>query len=1381
MSTIGTNKFISGFNQGLDRDTAISRYGNETYFDATDMRLISRGTLSNGALVNVKGNQSRYSISKPNEEVIASCQIKDDIILFSRYGISNDMSYTSLSNNTTLQISFGVFGVNQYNIRIVDVLPGSPDPQYDGYILTSYSPTDIAIYLNTISGLSDSILFVPNYRQSPANSITLFYKNSGYFASPINITGTNFTSAPVSSGSKISKITHSDNFQSISNAFILCDDQLWQDTEKLNFDKCDFLSVVGRFESDDIQKIYWANGIDPLRYANIANQSIENMVDSIDHIPYVNFSPIAVSISEGGNLKAGVIQYSYQYFNKYGAASAFSPPSDIVKLADNMNKNIGSNLNDTINKSVLISIDNVDTSFDYIRVVSIFYNTYESDPVIKIVAESGIGSSTTVSVIDSGSSIGDISLAEYRTFAQTTLSPSIISSKNNYLFIANVAESTFDSDAINLWDSRAYAFDGYHGYAKIYNSSLDDGINDYYLISYDGSFTFHPGVGAPTPGVSWQIPEEFNCVNRSNNIFSSTELYPTYCYNPLVNPATAGAEVVRLLVPYLNVDNVYGGLGPNVNYQFEWFSRIHSRGKESDSYQNSIFTKSELLTECYPGEIYRVGIKFFNQKGQSSFAKWIGDIRIPDVGNKVIGSNSYTPLLTINVVNFPNDPSIVGYQIVRVKVEQSDISIKATGLVSPLTKRIPADNYYTPYISNVSEVDNPMLTIDLIQYSQVALNINPSVLEVFSPDLRVNNPSLKYLTNSKLRLRSISYGNVWVTHETPLAARSNIDSGVDLSDVTNLLEYTQFADSTTMDYLIEDYIIPKLSPNDSAIALIQDRVGGVKVYNQFAVTNLNNDYLIRASRSTFPIIQIDNGLDLGFSGSSTDKFLIASIISNVDVSRYGGATVQNRFVNTYIPFSRVIDISNHYASCVYGDSYKNEFYFMRSYYYVNESLSLTDNKSVRQYCKIIVPSRIDCRYTNDDYKNYIYYSKLQETTTEGLRLYPTTYDSSIPNLYVYNNVYSQVGDSSISIVKPENFINLGRITNKIISSEKKSNGENIDSWTNFLSTNFIEVDGQYGELLGMNTFNSTTFFFQEDAVGTLAINDRSVIQDNNSGPLTLGTGGVLDRFDYITVSSGPKDSYSILQTKNDLYYIDGVEKRIYSTIKNSTAISEIKGIHSLLNDIINSDSKIRCGYDYDNKEALFSIDDITLCYNENIDSFVSRYNFIPDIYITTLKGLYSSKMDYDYYNNSFVYKHNEGDYGEWYVRTGNNSKSISSVTLLIVPTNGTVNYFDSVELKTEVYYSGENIPDYHDVLEESATRLKFSNSYINEIDVESNSTNMDYSKLRRFLRSWRMQVPLTQNSNRFVDSYLMLTIEFDNNNNKMFKLRDVTTNFRQSK
>jgi hypothetical protein len=54
----------------------------------------------------------------------------------------------------------------------------------------------------------------------------------------------------------------------------------------------------------------------------------------------------------------------------------------------------------------------------------------------------------------------------------------------------------------------------------------------------------------------------------------------------------------------------------------------------------------------------------------------------------------------------------------------------------------------------------------------------------------------------------------------------------------------------------------------------------------------------------------------------------------------------------------------------------------------------------------------------------------------------------------------------------------------------------------------------------MKLFKDRLIFWQENATGMLAVNERVVLNDQNDAQVVLGTGGVLERYDYFTTIYG---------------------------------------------------------------------------------------------------------------------------------------------------------------------------------------------------------------------------------------------------------------------
>ena len=94
------------------------------------------------------------------------------------------------------------------------------------------------------------------------------------------------------------------------------------------------LSIETRYEDENVQKLYIADGENPIMSINVMQYNGTN-INSLFTIPSVTFNKIIFDKFIPGSLRASTVQYSYQLYKKYGRESLISPPTkklDIVNL-----------------------------------------------------------------------------------------------------------------------------------------------------------------------------------------------------------------------------------------------------------------------------------------------------------------------------------------------------------------------------------------------------------------------------------------------------------------------------------------------------------------------------------------------------------------------------------------------------------------------------------------------------------------------------------------------------------------------------------------------------------------------------------------------------------------------------------------------------------------------------------------------------------------------------------------------------------------------------------------------------------------------------------------------------------------------------------------
>lgn len=507
---------------------------------------------------------------------------------------------------------------------------------------------------------------------------------------------------------------------------------------KVNFSTEYRIKAVARYESSKIQRVYWTDFYNSVRVLNIADPNSLNVaVSSLDLKPGVSFTQPNILRVGTGNLPTGcVAQFAYRLLDTSGAESLVSPVSSITPLilesleTTNYVDFSGNGNSSAKNKSVTYEIKGIDTNYDVIEHLAIITDQSQTVTIYKFredkVPESG-NMEVTCDDIDEATTIG---LVEFNMLSSGFDKAKDIEVHNRRLIAANTITADFDID----YDARAYRF----------NSSLNcllKGAPDINL------------AGGINPNYS-SIPETHDAINIYND-----ESHPTW-FNP------------ESQYKYQKDGSTLGGSGKNISYRFitELLPSDYSTGittapphivmtnhNNSDSPLDLNVLNPDGSLRLTPkgtqfknyasgwahghlagysrGETYRFGIVFHSKKGSTSFVKWIGDIRFPDVEDGYplqvnIGNTHYLSILGIqfNIDVSELQEDIMGYSIVRVKREDQDCTKLGSGMLMFFDKQ---DNTYRHSLMHRWESSGPNGSPDTSNHPwqiEADTNINGSII-----------------------------------------------------------------------------------------------------------------------------------------------------------------------------------------------------------------------------------------------------------------------------------------------------------------------------------------------------------------------------------------------------------------------------------------------------------------------------------------------------------------------------------------------------------------------------------------------------------------------------------------------------------------------------
>jgi len=103
---------------------------------------------------------------------------------------------------------------------------------------------------------------------------------------------------------------------------------------------------------------------------------------------------------------------------------------------------------------------------------------------------------------------------------------------------------------------------------------------------------------------------------------------------------------------------------------------------------------------------------------------------------------------------------------------------------------------------------------------------------------------------------------------------------------------------------------------------------------------------------------------------------------------------------------------------------------------------------------------------------------------------------------------------------------------------KKFPGEQYDSFRNFLVNDYIDVDGSLGEINNVRAKGDRVFYWQNHGTGSSPILERAIISGTQGSVTSLGTGGVIDRYDTIDTKFGNQHQHGLTEYENGWIWFD---------------------------------------------------------------------------------------------------------------------------------------------------------------------------------------------------------------------------------------------------
>lgn len=491
------------------------------------------------------------------------------------------------------------------------------------------------------------------------------------------------------------------------------------------------------------------------------------------------------------------------------------------------------------------------------------------------------------------------------------------------------------------------------------------------------------------------------------------------------------------------------------------------------------------------------------------------------------------------------------------------------------------------------------------------------------------------------------------------------------------------------------------------------------------------------------------------------------------VSPYGGSSYSARQNSVYIPtgtYQKVNSDNAHTNYCFGGDTYigvldyaNGMFSYIANDYSYNRTNRIYSGAYIPVETTINLSLRSDTASTSKTYDPATGYSN--HFVENDIIQVGNIYSQDSP-LYAYNDAYSAQPRAKQFVSKSiYNIDNLVTDT-RVLNSQPKTNNEVSDSWTKFKVANYIDVDSRFGAINNLKLFRNNLLFWQDDAFGTLAVNERSLITDNNPGSLTLGTGDVLSRFDYVTTKNGLKTDQlrAVTQSDSTVYWYDEDRHELCAFAGNMETLSKIKGVQSyLVDDKIPFSNDPSLCYDKKYNEVLFTLEEKTLVFNEQISVMTSFYTFSPNWYVEFADKVYTFK-------SLNLFKYNAGDKMNLY---GDKDK-ISYVRFIVNEQYPQTKTFDNVEYSGDFTY-GKNFGNIY-------FQTKRQTSYtLTDKDIDYREDTYKFAIPRNSIElNEAEQLANKSYKDKMKGKYLICHYKYDCNGGNTFKVPYISTAYRYS-
>lgn len=461
-----------------------------------------------------------------------------------------------------------------------------------------------------------------------------------------------------------------------------------------------------------------------------------------------------------------------------------------------------------------------------------------------------------------------------------------------------------------------------------------------------------------------------------------------------------------------------------------------------------------------------------------------------------------------------------------------------------------------------------------------------------------------------------------------------------------------------------------------------------------------------------------------FSTIGYGWFWLGELYRDKVENRFGGDSEESIENNLWFPAGEpysLVDrddsgniVPKRYLNVLYteGDTYFQRYDCLKTYPYTSE-----DQNSIVEIVSFMCETRvnIDGRYDKN------------RGQSSNLAITPN-------NFNLLNSVYNQKNNFFNYRALNYNKYSLDYFPNTITWTKEKQAGAMIDTWTNITMASTLDLDGDKGEVVSLNTFNNEIYCFQKQGLSNILFNSRVQIPTSDGMPIEISNGLKVTGKRYISNTIGCNNKWSIVESPSGLYFIDNITNSIYLFNGQINSLSDKLGFRQWINENNSLDKWEPIGfknfvtyYDKNNGDVYFVNNETALVYSELLGQFTSFMNYgqVPAMF----------NINNDFYAIQFgkIWEQFAGDYnvifGYYYPY---------SITFISNSDEPYDKIFNNIEFRADCWSKDTYGNDI--LTNNTFDTLEVWNEYQKGVSLLKNLTSKS-SSLKKKFRVWRANIP----------------------------------------